>query len=93
MTLERPTNGPPFLRMNSSRAPVAFPGHASLGCQVQLAVDLRRQLLQSTFITLPPGLKQLCDLVSEGLIHAKLFAGKGGQLPSTLPHYLEVSVL
>src|SRR6266446_10563591 len=57
---------------------VTFPCHAALRRPMQLPVNLRSQLLQSTFITLAPCLKQFRNLVSEGLIHPKASAPQGG---------------
>src|SRR5882762_11415642 len=56
---------------------VTFPCHAALRRPMQLPVNLRSQLLQSTFITLAPCLKQFGNLVSEGLIHPKPLHRKG----------------
>jgi hypothetical protein len=48
---------------------VAFPSHATPGEQVQFAINLRSQLVQSTFVAPAPCLKQLGDLVSESVVH------------------------
>src|SRR2546429_3937928 len=68
---------------------VTFPCHAALRRPMQLPVNLRSQLLQSTFITLAPCLKQFGNLVSEGLIHPKPLHRKGevqGRSQETLAH-------
>src|ERR1700677_4039698 len=70
---------------------VAFPSHATPGEQMQLAINLRSQLVQSTFVAPAPCLKQLGDLVSESVVHPKSLGRRSGQLPSTLPHYPAVS--
>src|SRR6266571_996852 len=72
---------------------VTLPCHAALRCPMQLPVNLRSQLLQSTFIALAPCLKQLRDLVSEGLIHPNPLhrkAGAQGWLQEKLAHPLQV---
>src|ERR1700675_4332917 len=68
---------------------VTFPCHAALRCPMQLPVNLRSELLQSTFIALAPCLKQFGDLVSEGLIHPKASAPQAevqGRSQETLAH-------
>ena len=55
---------------------VAFPSHATPGGQLQFAIDLRSQLVQSTFVAPMPCLKQLGDLVSESVIHPDPWAGE-----------------
>src|SRR5258708_23467890 len=56
---------------------VTLPCHAALRRPMQLPINLRSQLLQSTFIALAPCLKQFRNLVSEGLIHLKPLHRKG----------------
>jgi hypothetical protein len=55
---------------------VAFPSHATPGDQMQLAINLRSQLVQGAFVAPAPCLKQLGDLVSESVIHPDPWAGE-----------------
>src|SRR6202142_211317 len=68
---------------------VALASHAASGSLMQLAVNLRRQLLQRTFVSAPPGLQELRDLVSEPFGHAtaKRVRGKANRLGGTVPQF------
>src|SRR5271157_725445 len=64
---------------------VAFPSHATPGDPMQLAINLRGELVQSIFVAPAPRLKQLGDLVSEGVVHPNLRGRRSGNCVNITP--------
>src|SRR5579863_1109113 len=64
---------------------VSFPSNATPGDPMQLAINLRGELVQSIFVAPAPRLKQLGDLMSEGVVHPNLRGRRCGNCVNITP--------